>query len=211
MLTYRNSGRSIATEFLTLPPRDELPDYYDFTKLPIAIDTIEKKLQRNAYPTVTTLESDFKRMIQNAKDYNAPKSDIYEDAERIRKLVYNYMKVHNPEYEQNPDYTSFPTPIPQVDGTATTNGTHDHDEEMDDAPVEPEPTERPSMRNTMPKSSEPPSDRKISMAPSAVTGDGDGDDDDDAAITGNLDFEGMGFQDAQQKIISYMLHYLDDE
>ncbi|TKA78437.1 hypothetical protein B0A55_03048 [Friedmanniomyces simplex] len=202
----------IAEQFLTLPPRDELPDYYQITKLPIAFDTIEKKLQRNAYPTMTTLESDLKRMVQNAKEYNAPKSDIYEDAERIRKLVFNYMKQNNPQYAQDPNYTSFPTPIPHTNGGPVQNGTHE-DEGEDELQSDPMATESEQPRKpaaSAAKASEPRSDRKESLAPSATTGD------DDGGYGGGgggdaLDFDGLSFQDAQQRIISYLLHYTDEE
>lgn len=200
------SGRSIASQFLTLPPRAEIPDYYDFTKLPVAIDMIEKKLQRNAYPTMTTLESDFKRMVQNAKDYNAPKSDIYEDAERIRKLVYNYMKINNPQYTEDPNYTSFPTPISRTNGVPAENGMRE-DEDVKEAPASREASER-AKRAIAPKTSEPRSDRKVSMAPSGGT---TGDDEEEGATGGDLDFTGMSFQEAQQKIISHLLRYTDDE
>lgn len=198
------SGHYIAEQFLTLPPRDELPDYYAFTRLPVALDNIEAKLQRNAYPTMTAVESDFKRMVQNAKDYNAPKSDIYEDAERIRKLVYNYMKSNNPAYDDQ-NYSSFPTPISQVNvnGGAVGNGVH-KEEEMEDGPAPRQASERPKSAVAV-KSSEPPPDRR-SLAPSATTGD------EDAALpAGDLDFNGMSFQEAQQKIITYLLHFADEE
>jgi hypothetical protein len=51
-------------------------------------------------------------MVQNAKDYNHVKSPIYEDAERIRKALSNFMPKHNPAYLR-PDYRAAPTPIPQ--------------------------------------------------------------------------------------------------
>ncbi|KAI6857789.1 hypothetical protein KC334_g22001, partial [Hortaea werneckii] len=117
------TDRNIATAFLELPPRDEIPDYYNVIKLPIALSTIEDKLDRNAYPTMTTLESDLKRMVQNAKEYNEPKSLIFEDAERIRKLVYNFMKQHNPQYGEDPNYVSFATPIPQAKSSGDGRGT----------------------------------------------------------------------------------------
>ncbi|KAK4550171.1 hypothetical protein LTR36_003138 [Oleoguttula mirabilis] len=201
------TGRSIVTQFLTLPPRDELPDYYDFTKLPVAIDTIEKKLQRNAYPTMTTLESDFKRMVQNAKDYNAPKSDIYEDAERVRKLVYNWMKLKNPAYTEDPNYASFPTPIPQGNGAPAENGAPEDAEDDTEPPQAMPQAIEPPKRATAPKSSEAPSDRKVSVAPSATTGDGE----DGVEAGGDLDFMGLSFQEAQQKMVSHLLHNTDDE
>lgn len=207
VLTSHSGNRLIATEFLTLPSREALPDYYEFTKLPIALDTIEDKLKRNLYPTMTTVESDFKRMIQNAKDYNDPKSEIYEDAERIRKLVFNFMKKENPEYTHNPDYTSFATPIPQANGV---NGIHPPpavqahaDRKMS------EETRRSAAPSSKP--SHPPSDRKASAAPSAVTVDEENGDVDGGGGGDALDFTGMTFQDAQQKIVSYLIHYTDEE
>lgn len=197
----RSSLRPIATLFLTLPDPDELWEYYDFTKLPIAIDTIENKLKNRRYNTVTEIESDLKRMVQNAKDYNAPKSDVYEDAERIRKLVYNFMKVHNPAYE-NENYVSFPTPLPVTNTRAGAvdkdiepdNGEHDHASESKEV------GERPK-RPAAPKSSEPPArTASASVAPSMGT---------DRFDDG--DFTGKTFQQAQEMIISELIWYTDDE
>ncbi|KAJ9625843.1 hypothetical protein H2203_004607 [Taxawa tesnikishii (nom. ined.)] len=109
------SGRSISQLFLTLPDKRELPDYHQVIKLPIAIDTIENKLRRYEYPTLTTVESDVKRMIANAKLYNDEKSEVYGDAERMRKLLSNFMLKHNPAY-RDPEYVAFPTPIPDDGG-----------------------------------------------------------------------------------------------
>jgi len=79
--------------------------------MPMSINIIEAKLNNGEYSTMTDLESDLKRMVQNAKDYNSSKSDIFEDAERIRKALSNFMPKHNPAY-QDPDYRAVPTPIP---------------------------------------------------------------------------------------------------
>lgn len=79
--------------------------------MPMSINIVEAKLNNGEYSTMTDLESDLKRMVQNAKDYNSSKSDIFEDAERIRKALSNFMPKHNPAY-QDPDYRAVPTPIP---------------------------------------------------------------------------------------------------
>ncbi|KAK3621564.1 hypothetical protein LTR56_022739 [Elasticomyces elasticus] len=200
-----SKGHFIAEMFLTLPPRHELPDYYDVIKMPIAFDTIDKKLQRDAYPTMTTLESDLKRLVQNAKEYNAPKSDIYEDAERIRKLVFNYMKQHNPAYQQDSNYSAFPTPFRHTNGGPVQKPSPQDDGEDEDDELHSD-TPRPPTA----KVSEARSDRKESLAPSAMTGN----DEDEDGYTGGgdaLDFNGMSFQEAQQKIVSYLLHYTDEE
>ncbi|QIW96409.1 hypothetical protein AMS68_001927 [Peltaster fructicola] len=179
------TSRPIATLFKQLPSREELPDYYDFTKLPIAIDTIEKKLQQDAYPTVTTLESDLKRMVQNAKDYNTAGSDIYEDAERIRKLVYNYMKINNPEYSTNPQYVSFATLLPE--GTEKTNG----------AAINGVGSKKG--RRSTGVSAADIAEKSSSVAPSEPP----------AVSVEDQDYTGKTFQEAQEMLIAGMLRHAD--
>jgi len=94
--------------------------------MPIALDTIEAKLERGEFPTLTTLESYFKRMISNAKEYNEKGSEIYEDSERLRKALSNFMTTWNPAYKTTPGYVAFPTPIP-ADMPAQTDGASDVD------------------------------------------------------------------------------------
>ncbi|KAH9873789.1 hypothetical protein IAQ61_004416 [Plenodomus lingam] len=105
------TGRPIATHFLTLPSKTEVPDYYEQVKLPIAIDTIENKLHKGAYATLAQVESDCKRLVNNAKAFNEKKSLLYEDAERLRKTASNWMVKHNPAYRDG-NYIAVPTPIP---------------------------------------------------------------------------------------------------
>ena len=167
--------------------------------MPISISTIEKKLKRDEYPTVTTIESDLKRMTMNAKSYNDPGSVIYEDAERIRKLVFNFMKVNNPAYKEDPKYTSFGTPLPDEPSRSAQNGAEES------AADESQPENEKSARGTTVAGSEPP-DRKTSVAPSATTG---GEPDAEGQV--DLDLTGKSFQEAQQMIISHLLHYSDSE
>ncbi|KAL1972139.1 hypothetical protein VTN31DRAFT_7358 [Thermomyces dupontii] len=106
------TGRLIATDFLHLPDKKEYPDYYEVIALPIALDTIENKLNKHEYPTMTALESDLRRLVSNAKKYNDKSSVIFADAERIRKIVVNTMPSINPAYK-DPNYVPFATPIPE--------------------------------------------------------------------------------------------------
>ncbi len=69
-----------------------------------------------------TLESDLKRLVQNAKDFNDNRSEVYEDAERIRKALSNFMPKHNPAY-LNPEYKAYATPLPDDAPYNRTNGT----------------------------------------------------------------------------------------
>lgn len=81
-------------------------------------------MKRHEYPTLTALESDLKRMISNAKTYNQKSSQVFADAERIRKILSNNMPKINPAYK-DPKYVAFPTPLPDEEpgdeGTAELN------------------------------------------------------------------------------------------
>ncbi|RMZ83470.1 hypothetical protein DV737_g1597, partial [Chaetothyriales sp. CBS 132003] len=107
------NGRGIVGAFLDLPDRNEYPDYYQQIVMPLSVTMIEAKLNQGRYHTMTEFESDLKRVVQNAKDYNDSRSEIFQDAERIRKALSNFMPKHNPAYE-DPDYRAVPTPIPQA-------------------------------------------------------------------------------------------------
>ncbi|EXJ78066.1 hypothetical protein A1O3_09227 [Capronia epimyces CBS 606.96] len=106
------NGRNVAVHFIDLPSRVEYPDYYQQIPMPLSLNMIEQRLESHEYETMEQLESDLKRMVQNAKDYNHSKSPIFEDAERIRKALSNFMPKHNPAYLRA-DYRAYPTPIPQ--------------------------------------------------------------------------------------------------
>lgn len=171
------------------------------------METIEAKLKRNEYPTVSTIESDLRRLVQNAKDFNDPDSVIYEDAERIRKLVFNFMKQNNPAYKDEPGYSGFPTPIPKAEAPAPKQNGAKKEQSLPVEDASRQASEKPKRAGTE------QSDRKSSMAPSAsATGGDEGDDDDDEHERGvDLDFSGKTFQEAQQLIIRHMLEYTDEE
>jgi hypothetical protein len=60
-------------------------------------------------------------MVTNAKDFFPRNSQTYEDAERVRKALSNYMVKTNPAY-QTPGYTAVPTPLPPDDAEEGSNG-----------------------------------------------------------------------------------------
>jgi hypothetical protein len=88
------------------------------------LDTIEEKLNNGDFKNLALLESYFKRMIANAKDYYPRSSTVFDDAERIRKALSNFMTKRNPAYNIR-GYQAMPTPIPPDDG--------EEDEEDEDA------------------------------------------------------------------------------
>lgn len=105
------NGRLIADAFLDLPDRQQYPEYYEQIPMPLSINSIDEKLKSGRYATMTELEGDLKRMVQNAKDFNSSKSLIFEDAERLRKALSNFMPKHNPAYADE-KFRAVPTPVP---------------------------------------------------------------------------------------------------
>ncbi|RDA90754.1 hypothetical protein CP533_2978 [Ophiocordyceps camponoti-saundersi (nom. inval.)] len=112
--TADKSGRPVATYFEKLLPRRENVDYYKQTRMPISLETIEEKLNNGEFETLAELESYFKRMISNAKEFYPRSSTIYDDAERVRKALSNYMTKRNPAYSTR-RYQAHPTPLPPED------------------------------------------------------------------------------------------------
>ncbi|KAK6536215.1 hypothetical protein TWF281_000458 [Arthrobotrys megalospora] len=81
----RRRGILIATNFEALPSKADLPDYYTIITSPIALDTIEGKL--DSYQSVQEIVDDFKLMETNANTYNKTNSLIAQFSTKIRILV----------------------------------------------------------------------------------------------------------------------------
>lgn len=169
-------------------------------KLPIAIDTMEAKLKRGEYPTLAQLESDCKRLVNNAKSFNDKKSIIYEDAERLRKTASNWMVKHNPSY-QITGYQAVATPIPGEEPVPygkpiprVQPATPKH------TPSTPDSTERPR-RAAAPGAHSTPAPSKLRHSASAAP------DDEDMSA----DFTGKTFQQAQDQIIRELIDYVEPE
>lgn len=153
--------------------------------MPIALNTIEAKLRKSEFPTMTALEAYFKRMITNAKEFNQKGSTIYEDAERLRKALSNYMTKANPAYKLTHGFVCFPTPLPQ------TGVEEDDVDDEEDAEGEPDPDvveKAPPQKKGRPAKKEASSSRQSSEA-----------------HAGPLSFVGMTFQEAQEKILADMV------
>lgn len=179
---------------------------------------MEKKLNNHEYTHLSALESDFKRLVQNAKETNSRTSETFNDAERIRKAVSNLMVKTNPAYKSG-GYQAVPTPLPPSPGP---NGADDDEdapgEEDEDAPSadadadsdvdadadaegeedepEVEPVKR-GRRGGRPSRGAAVSTPKASRSSSAQVIEREG-------------FKGLTFQQAQEKIVADMLRKKDD-
>ncbi|KAL1838115.1 hypothetical protein VTJ49DRAFT_3020 [Mycothermus thermophilus] len=109
--TKDKSGRLVASYFENLLPRETNKEYYDRIRMPISLRIIERKLQNQEFSTLSEFESYFKRMVNNAKEFYPKNSEIFEDAERVRKALSNYMVKTNPAYKLNHNYSCQAAPV----------------------------------------------------------------------------------------------------
>lgn len=190
--------------------------------MPIAIDTIEvcpslvhvyalvtfrlliyvqNKLNNGEYASLAQVESDCKRLVNNAKAYNDKNSVIYQDAERLRKTASNWMVKHNPAYRDG-NYVATATPIPGEDNstpsrpppriTATPRTAH-----TPATPATIETVERPRRAAAIAASATPAPSKLRQSASAALE-----DDDDNSA-----DYAGKTFQQAQEQIVREIIEY----
>ncbi|PMB70698.1 Chromatin structure-remodeling complex subunit rsc1 [Beauveria bassiana] len=135
--TSDKSGRLIATYFEKLLPRQGNVDYYKKTRMPISLEIAERKLEKGDFKNMAELESYFKRMISNAKEFYPRSSSVFDDAERFRKALSNYMTKNNPAYAKR-GYQAFPTPLPDEDVEGDDAGDDDQKAEGKDGDAEEE-------------------------------------------------------------------------
>lgn len=144
---------------------------------------------RGEYANLTAVESDAKRMVANAKQFNDKKSAVYEDAERVRKTASNFMTKHNPAYRDS-NYVAQPTPIPEdlMNGShvPVANGTpHTQSVRLTFGKPRPAPTPQP-VRAAVASSKEPT-----------------------PAVESPGDFKGLSFQQAQEKLLNECIEHED--
>ncbi|KAK7914650.1 bromodomain containing protein [Apiospora marii] len=131
--TTDKNGRKVAPFFEKLPSRADDPEYYKKIRLPLSLQLIERKLNKHEYPTLSSLEGDFKRLVSNAKETNSRQSEVFSDSERVRKAVSNLMVKYNPAYKSG-NYQAVATPLPPSPGPEDA----EDEEDEDDAPGEDE-------------------------------------------------------------------------
>jgi hypothetical protein len=141
-------------------------------------------------------------MVSNAKSFNEKSSEVFSDAEKVRKLVVSWMTQNNPAYD-DPSYTPFATLVPvgwqdrvQI---LDLEEVHDIDAEGETDPEEAaETTERPT--TGAPTTSANVSTRRASSTPEVQDAEGAGE-----------GFEGNTFQQAQEKIMTEMINLKNEE
>ena len=73
---------------MDLPNREDWPDYYKLIKAPIALNTIRDRVKAGKYRKWELFAAELSRVFSNAKKYNAPDSQVYEDADVMESLLH---------------------------------------------------------------------------------------------------------------------------
>ncbi|KAL9060451.1 MAG: hypothetical protein Q9162_000624 [Coniocarpon cinnabarinum] len=200
----KRKAASLASSPATAPPTKrhktprQLPQYYQIIRLPVAVETIQEKVDNRKYSSVSEIEGDVKRMILNAKEFNEPGSGVHLDAERIRKMAFNFFKTNNPAYKKSRHYTAVATPRPgdsPPEATTTLRLT---------ASSKKSPTTNSQKRKRDTSASVKPQKRsesaQLKPEPMEV---------DEAPLEEG--FKGLSFQKAQEKIIQELIEYTDPD
>jgi hypothetical protein len=164
---------------------------------------VQDKLNAGLYTNLAQVESDCKRLVNNAKAYNDKKSIIYEDAERLRKTASNWMTKHNPAY-RDASYIAVATPVPGEENhipgkpipriASTPRSAHS-------PAATPDSSERPR-RAAAAAQQATPAPSKLRQSLSAAP---------NAEVDDNPDFDGKTFQQAQEQIITDIIDYVEPQ
>ena len=75
--------RGIIDPFIKLVPKSQYPDYYIVIANPIAMDHVQKKINRNEYQSLREFREDIRLLCNNARTYNEDGSMLFQDANDI--------------------------------------------------------------------------------------------------------------------------------
>lgn len=87
IVTAKEGDRVICEMFKVLPNKEVMPGYYEVIEEPMDLKTIAKKIQGNEYTSTDEMFKDLMLMVNNAKSFNEPGSQIYRDSGALRKLI----------------------------------------------------------------------------------------------------------------------------
>lgn len=75
--------RGIIDPFIKLVPRTQYPDYYIIITNPIAMENVQRKINRNEYQSLREFRDDVRLLCNNARTYNEDGSVLFQDANDI--------------------------------------------------------------------------------------------------------------------------------
>jgi hypothetical protein len=73
-------------------PRDEFPEYYEQISTPMDYGTMKKKLENGGYRSAQAMQKDFILVMQNCLKFNAPDSEIVQEARQQALMRPNLLR-----------------------------------------------------------------------------------------------------------------------
>jgi hypothetical protein len=73
-------------------PKDDFPEYYEQIKQPMDYSTMKKKLDDGEYRSVQAMQKDFVLLMQNCLKFNAPDSEIVQEARQQALMKPNILR-----------------------------------------------------------------------------------------------------------------------
>jgi hypothetical protein len=80
--------RSRAKSFMALPPKSQVPQYYETIARPMHLQTIRKKITTLKYKDLDAFEADMTLLFENARTYYDADSQHYLDAEVLQSVFW---------------------------------------------------------------------------------------------------------------------------
>lgn len=77
--------------------RQEVPDYYEFIKEPMALSTMEEKLDADLYTSLEQFIYDARLIFNNCRSYNSESTNYYKNANKLEKFFEQKVREY-PEY-----------------------------------------------------------------------------------------------------------------
>eukprot|EP01138_Halocafeteria_seosinensis_P002176 gb/GECG01002226.1/.p1 GENE.gb/GECG01002226.1/~~gb/GECG01002226.1/.p1 ORF type:complete len:433 (+),score=58.20 gb/GECG01002226.1/:1-1299(+) len=86
---FVDAVKNLPESWCFLEPVDvlQVPDYYDVIKNPIDLSSIEKKVKRSGYSSISELKDDLRLMTDNCRTYNKPDTDFVTCANEVDAFV----------------------------------------------------------------------------------------------------------------------------
>uniref|UniRef100_A0A8C1FTY7 Polybromo 1, like n=1 Tax=Cyprinus carpio carpio TaxID=630221 RepID=A0A8C1FTY7_CYPCA len=78
--------KTIHRFFVFMEDHQHYPDYYAVIKEPIDLRTVAQKIQAGHYKSISAMAKDVDLLTKNAKTYNEPGSQVFKDANAIKKV-----------------------------------------------------------------------------------------------------------------------------
>ncbi|XP_021376481.1 protein polybromo-1-like isoform X21 [Mizuhopecten yessoensis] len=124
------TGTPLCEPFLKLPSKRFYPDYYEEIKKPMSLSNVRKKLKYKQYRSLDKLTTDINLVFENAKQYNADESKIYQDAVTLQQAMWD--RKHELERGETKD-VFMEELSSQSDFPSSVKSGHSHDSMDDDS------------------------------------------------------------------------------